>query len=294
MNDVKIQWLTSDENLFELDWLKFLFSDVQDHIDIEYDYRRIDTDHNTVVICNHAVPYRAVLDELRRKGKKYVIVLLSDENLIDPCEWLHDPNCVGCMRNYVHPNFLTNPKVTVFGLGYKRYFHKYLDSSKSENRDLLWSFAGTLHGDRKKAIDLFKDERPNKIHACSGFGAADGLGTKEYVEMLQESVFALCPSGQDSMDSFRIYEALEAGCIPITLENSEQFKLYPSYWNGVFRGENYIPFILGKTWEDCLKQVKMMREIDIESLNNTINKIWFNSKNNWKNKLTELTNKIKE
>jgi hypothetical protein len=109
MNDVKIQWLTSDENLFELDWLKFLFSDVQDYIDIEYDYRKINTDHNTVLICNHAVPYRAVLDELRSKGKKYAIVLLSDENLIDPCEWLHDPNCVGCMRNYVHPNFLTNP-----------------------------------------------------------------------------------------------------------------------------------------------------------------------------------------
>ena len=55
MSEVRIQWLTSDESLFELDWLRYLFSDVQDHIDIEYDYRKIKTDSNTVLICNHAV-----------------------------------------------------------------------------------------------------------------------------------------------------------------------------------------------------------------------------------------------
>lgn len=294
MNDVKIQWLTSDENLFELDWLKFLFSDVQDRIDIEYDYRKINTDYNTVLICNHAVPYRAVLDELRGKGKKYAIVLLSDENLIDPCEWLHDPNCVGCMRNYVHPNFLTNPKVTVFGLGYKRDFHKYLNPSKDGNRDLLWSFAGTLHGDRKKVVDLFKDERPNKTHACSGFGAEDGLNTKEYVEMLQESVYALCPSGQDSMDSFRLYEALEAGCIPVTLDNSKQFSLHPSYWHGVFRNEIDIPFIYDKTWENCLNKVKNLPINNIELLQNRNITLWNKFKTKWKDLFTDTINKLKK
>jgi hypothetical protein len=287
MNDVKIQWLTSDENLFELDWLKFLFSDVQDYIDIKYDYRKINTDHNTVLICNHAVPYRAVLDELRSKGKKYAIVLLSDENLIDPCEWLHDPNCVGCMRNYIHPNFLTNPKVTVFGLGYKRDFHKYLNLKDTEKRDLLWSFAGTLHGDRKKAVDLFKDERPNKVHACSGFGAADGLSTKEYVEMLQESVFALCPSGQDSMDSFRLYEALEAGCIPITLTNSNQFKLYPSYWHGVFKGAE-LPFVIEKDWEKLHEKVINNLSKDVDIVSKKCKNLWETYKTIWRNKFTTL------
>lgn len=288
MNDVKIQWLTSDESLFELDWLKFLFSNVQDYIDIEYDYRKINTDHNTVLICSHAVPYRAVLDELRNKGKKYVIVLLSDENLIDPCEWLHDPNCVGCMRNYVHPNFLTNPKVTVFGLGYKRDFHKYLNPNKNENRDLLWSFAGTLHGERKKAVDLFKDERPNKVHTCSGFGAADGLSTKEYVEMLQESVFALCPAGQDSMDSFRIYEALEAGCIPVTLKNSDQFKLYPSYWSGVFRNVSDFPFISTEKWDEALDETKERLNNNFKEHKENCTKLWATYKAIWRNKSSEL------
>ena len=293
MSEVRIQWLTSDESLFELDWLRYLFSDVQDHIDIEYDYRKIKTDSNTVLICNHAVPYRPVLDALRQNGKKYAIVFLSDENLIDPCEWLHDPNCVGCLRNYVHPNFLTNPKVKVFGLGYKRDFTKFLDPEKTE-RNLRWSFAGTLHGDRKEAIDLFKQEVPHKIHACSGFGASDGLRTQEYVEMLQDSTFALCPLGQDSADSFRLYEALEAGCIPITLKNSEQFKLHPSYWHGVFRGENSLPFILNETWESCLGQVEELSEAEIQYLKGKNNKNWEKWKLKWKKCASSLYKKLND
>lgn len=291
MSEVRIQWLTSDESLFELDWLRYLFSDVQDHIDIEYDYRKIKTDSNTVLICNHAVPYRPVLDALRQNGKKYAIVFLSDENLVDPCEWLHDPNCVGCLRNYVHPNFLTNPKVKVFGLGYKRDFTKFLDPKKTE-RGLRWSFAGTLHGDRKEAIDVFKREVPHKIHTCSGFGASDGLGTKEYVEMLQNSVFALCPLGQDSADSFRLYEALEAGCIPITLKNSEQFKLHPSYWHGVFRGESHVPFSVNDTWESCLNYIKTLTEEDIEKLKDENVKLWTIWKNKWKIEMSKLYSEL--
>jgi hypothetical protein len=191
------------------------------------------------------------------------------------------------MRNYIHPNFLTNPKVTVFGLGYKRDFHKYLNLKDTEKRDLLWSFAGTLHGDRKKAVDLFKDERPNKVHACSGFGAADGLSTKEYVEMLQESVFALCPSGQDSMDSFRLYEALEAGCIPITLTNSNQFKLYPSYWHGVFKGAE-LPFVIEKDWEKLHEKVINNLSKDVDIVSKKCKNLWETYKTIWRNKVTTL------
>ena len=83
MSNVRIQWLTSDETMFEGDWLRYLISDIQDHIDIEFDWKKIKTDKNTILICNHAVPYRNVLESLRQNGKKYVVVLLSDENLLE-------------------------------------------------------------------------------------------------------------------------------------------------------------------------------------------------------------------
>lgn len=292
MNKARIQWLTSDESLFELDWLKFLFSDVQDYIDVEYDWRKIKTDENTVLICNHAVPYRYVLENLRQRGKKYVIVLLSDENLREPCEWLHDPACLGLLRNYVHPAHLGHPKVTVFGLGYKRGFRDYLKENKNE-RPYQWCFAGTPHGERARMLELFNEIKPHKTHLCSGFNAADGLSTEKYVNMLQNSVFALCPEGQDSMDSFRLYEALEAGCIPITKTHSNQFVIKPSYWHAVFQQEIDEVFIYGDSYKEIVGKIKENNEIQVQRIRQNSLKMWATQKQIWKLLFNTLYNRLK-
>jgi hypothetical protein len=290
MTSVNIQWLTQDESLWELDWLRYLFSDVQQHIDIEPDPTKIKTNENTVLICNHAVPYRYVLDELRSNGNRYVIVLLSDENLMDPCEWLHDPQCLGLMRNYVNPGQLTNPKVKVFGLGYKRGFCEHLSGDLT--RELQWSFAGTAHGERKQMLDMFADIKPNKSHFCSGFNAKDGLDTAEYVKLLESSKYALCPPGQDSMDSFRIYEALEAGCVPVTLNNSLQFILRPSYWHAVFYGEQKMPFVSEDWWELTSDAVHELSQEKYEQHRTDCAAMWLRWKTLWKTTATDLYKKL--
>jgi hypothetical protein len=290
MTSVNIQWFTQDESLWELDWLRYLFSDVQQHIEIESDPTKIKINENTVLICNHAVPYRYVLDELRSKGKRYVIVLLSDENLMDPCEWLHDPQCLGLMRNYVHPRQLTNPKVKIFGLGYKRGFCNYLSGDRTKN--LQWSFAGTAHGERKQMLDMFSDLKPNRAHLCSGFNANDGLNTAEYVKLLESSKYALCPPGQDSMDSFRIYEALEAGCVPVTLNNSLQFILRPSYWHAVFYGEQKMPFVSEDWWELTCDAVHEVSSVEYEKYKADCGALWVKWKTLWKTAATNFYKKL--
>lgn len=47
----------------------------------------------------------------------------------------------------------------------------------------------------------------------------DYLPPEEYARIMQDSVFVLCPKGH-SIDQFRIYEALEAGAIPV-MENKD-------------------------------------------------------------------------
>lgn len=291
MNDFNIQWLTQDQTLFEVDWLKLLFNQTQKYINIEYDPNKIKTDKNTVLICNHAVPYRYVLDQLRHNGKKYVIVLLSDENLYDPCEWLHDPNCLGLLRNYVNPTQVHHPKVKIFGLGYKREFAELCAKTKAD-RVFTWCFAGTAHGDRPKMLEIFKNLGSNLTHNCSGFGACDALSTKNYVETLKNSLFALCPPGQDSNDTFRVYEALEAGCIPITLRKSNQFDIYPSYWHAVFRGSQNIPFVIAEDWDDAIKKVKEFDDEQIVNLQIQCEKFWSDSKTKFKQLFVDATKKL--
>lgn len=291
MTITKIQWLCSDESTFELDWLHFLFSDVKAFIEVEYDWRKIDTTCNTILICNHAVPYRYVLEQLRVRGKKYAIVLLSDENLQEPCEWLHDPACVGTLRNYVHPNQLKHPKIRCLGLGYKKDLLKYLTRADKE-RPITWCFAGTPHGERGEMLEVFQKVKNNKVHLCSGFGAADGLSTKEYAEMLQSSVFALCPPGQDSMDSFRLYEALEAGCIPVTKNFSKQFTIRPSYWHAVFYRTKDLPFITADTYEECFEQMSGMSDEQIKKTQIRCQTLWETFKQKWKYEATRLCAKL--
>lgn len=293
MSETRVQWLSSDPTLFEIDWLSYLFSDVEGQIEVYFNANEIKTDKNTVLICNHAVPYREVLDRLRYNGKKYVLVSLSDENLIDPCEWLHDPHCIKSFRNYIHPALIRHHKVTVFGLGYKRELKKHLNSIKEE-RDTVWCFAGTPHGERAHMLSLFEELTPNKIHCCSGFGAEDGLRTQDYARILKQSKYALCPPGQDSMDSFRLYEALEAGCVPVTLKYSNQFKIYPSYWHGVFYGEHDLPFVMEDSWEDCINKVKTMSESEFKNRQKDCITLWNKWKNVWKNEVNKSCSRLFE
>ena len=78
MSVTKVQWLSSDPTMFEVDWLNYLFSGVEGQIEIYFNASEVKTDKNTVLICNHAVPYREVLDKLRHNGKKYILVSQTD------------------------------------------------------------------------------------------------------------------------------------------------------------------------------------------------------------------------
>ena len=290
MKNTNIQWVTQDATLFELDWLNEILGIYGSgaEINIVRNFEEFKTDKNSLVICNHAVNYRVCLDALRQNSRHYGVFLLSDENLYEQCEWLHDPGCIFCIRNYVHPMYIQHPKVLTVGLGYKRHFQEYLTKTDEERR-LLWSFAGTPHGERRQMLEVFKDLEPNQIHDCSGFCAADALTTRDYAQMLEQSNFALCPPGQDSMDSFRLYEALEAGCIPVALKRTERVPVHPSYWHAIFEGERELPFVLGDSWQECREQVDKARKTHkVETLQIDCQRLWARTKEKWKSLAKEL------
>lgn len=140
-------------------------------------------------------------------------------------------------------------------------------------------------------VQTFTGIGDSKVHYCSGFNATDGLTTKEYSELLNNSKFVLCPPGQDSMDSFRIYEALEAGGIPVVLNRTERLPIHPSYWKAIFMEEGDLPFIQGDSWEEC--KDKLIRVIEANETNEKQTKckeLWVKWKNIW---AEEMRKKIK-
>jgi hypothetical protein len=283
-SDINIVWLDVNLDKWEQDWLLYLLENQYDKFFVTNRFNDLPVDKPTVVVANHAINYRRYLDELRQNNKKYGVVLLSDENLYERMEYLHDPNCVFVARNYFNPEYLKHPKVFTFGLGYKKNFIAKKDSPTFNERGLVWSFAGSFHDDfRKNAVQKFKHLEPNKTHSVSGFNAADGLGTEEYVAMLEDSKFALCPRGQVNNDCFRLYEALEAGSIPVALSFAEHMQVRPSYWHAVFYGESNMPFVVADSWEEAAEKVKGIIEQNRgQEVQAQCQEFWTRWKLNWK------------
>lgn len=166
-------------------------------------------------------PDREKLDNLLRayseKNAPFALIQLSDEELHYTDLEYHKAAFI--LKNYwSSPLMLKDPRVVFFPLGYKRNFWEgYQGNSKSAcERFYTWSFAGNIARPwrLKMARHMGFIERYRVHHAC-GFTSKNALSTSQYRDLLLETVFSPCPRGNTSFDSFRIYESLEAGCIPI-------------------------------------------------------------------------------
>ena len=73
--------------------------------------------------------------------------------------------------------------------------------------------------------------------------------TEDYRNILKQSIFAPCPKGNSSVDTFRVYESLECGAIPIVEKNC--------YWNNLL-GKH--PLLEIDCWDDLPKKINVLTE----------------------------------
>jgi hypothetical protein len=100
------------------------------------------------------------------------------------------------------------------------------------------------------------------------------MNTDDYYKILNNSIFAPIPHGYFHPETYRLYEALEAGSIPI-IENP--FKFFDD-----FLPNNPLPSV--NSWEDSSIIIKKYLENkkDIEILGDKINDWWTQHKENLK------------
>lgn len=89
------------------------------------------------------------------------------------------------------------------------------DSLKLRSIDVM--FRGQSNHVRRRAavnaLRMLPDKWTTECHVTKGFSL--GLPQDEYLLALTTAKIVICPSGARTQDSFRVFEALEAGCIPI-------------------------------------------------------------------------------
>ena len=153
-------------------------------------------------------PYlQATREALATWTRPFRILHLSDERLQDPVDFYAHPFCKGVLRNYAKPgtHALTIP------LG---YHWRPAGSSvpKLPFRTKIWSFVGTEWGERGGLRQL--PSARSVLRLFPTWQDPANLGKAEYLELLLDSIFVPCPAGQNA-ETFRIYEALECGAVPL-------------------------------------------------------------------------------
>ena len=184
-----------------------------------------------------------MIDYANKNNKKLIVIHLSDETCDDDISFYEEQCITLIIRNYIKNdiNQKYRNKVLTIPLGY----YRRADDSTEIPRSLLWSFHGSDYGSRKKMVATLKSIEPHSIRLRTCW-EAEGTSREEYLTDLSASVFVPCPEGI-AAESFRIYECLEAGCIPILVDEGRSKGFYP--WI-----QSALPsIIVARSWESALR-----------------------------------------
>jgi len=207
-------WQVDPAGAWERDWVRTLVSGCTDNEVVDGTWTA--TAPRMVVVDNGLVEakesyYRRAFEQ----GCRIVLLHLSDEAFRDDTGAYR--YCEAVLRNYRSEVLAAQARVSFFPLGFKSGFGRAVSAARpASSRRYLWSFAGDAKkSTRSEMLDSMKTLPRGFVHLTQGFGSGDSLPTEAYRDLLEESVLVPCPSGWSNLETFRVYEALEAGCIPI-------------------------------------------------------------------------------
>ncbi|MFC1817593.1 hypothetical protein ACFL0B_00680 [Thermodesulfobacteriota bacterium] len=162
------------------------------------------------------------------------------------------------MKHQLLPKIDTN-KVRHIPLGYTDRMAVHRDGSAVPivNRKYRWSFCGdSSRSGRKEMIEHMSHVGEGFVHEYHDFTSTDlfpmaSLSGKEYWEILSQSVYIPCPCGNVNIDTYRLFEALEAGAIPI-VPKAQAWQMFNYY--RLLLGDNPIPTF--SNWKEARAFVK--------------------------------------
>jgi hypothetical protein len=208
-------WTAKD--LQEADWIRFLLGPMIRREVFADDFSFVEPDSIYVVATNQSLPqclprkFLAQLATVKGKG----IVHLADEYYGGGYALYAEFDFV--LRTYYSSWFDNHHGILMFPLGWANGTPLRSGVKPAATRKYLWSFLGNQKAaSRPEMFKALRPVKPNFVHGYqSGMSGSQKLSRLEYAAVLDETVFAPCPMGNANLETWRFYEALEAGCIPI-------------------------------------------------------------------------------
>jgi hypothetical protein len=252
-------------DFWERDWIRYLFDEVA--LDVVEACDCVFTQPSILLLSDsdgrHATAARRLLGAFAVRSTPVCLVHLSDEYCACPIDFYRQAGFV--VRNYYRPSAAKLSHCLHVPLGYKAGFTAGLVPRPISERRNAWFFAGEVKGRRRGMLTAANRVPNGRAVITARWDDPNGLSTEAYAQGLADAVYAPCPRGNDSVDSFRVWEALEAGAIPIVEDDGAFDALLcrasvpatvrswiprdrgrvryralfgPSYWGGMF-GTNF-------------------------------------------------------
>lgn len=226
LNKALVLWFNQGHEKY---WLDYIFNQIFDTVLEFRDINQLldhDSDSPLFVVVNN--PLQKRFERLLYAKRKFFLINLGDEFI--PTKQDHsvydNPFCLHVFRNYYRSSDNVE-NVTAFPLGYGGNFNggisalEMRDKVFSADRGYLWSFAGvSKKSSRMRTISRFSSLHPHFFYSTSKWMAENALSCFEYRDLLLNSFVVPAPRGNCNLDCFRLYEALEAGCIPLIEKDS--------------------------------------------------------------------------
>jgi len=206
---------------YELEWLRELFGVPLRFVLLE----NVQIGHHSwfVVQRPYLHLFMDLFDRLQTAQIPFHVLHLSDEFGQDPLSFYSLSMCTSVLRNYVRTDIIMGPHVHVIPLG---YHHRYKESKKSlSERELRWSFHGTDWFERSKQLAAWVSYVPYRCNLQPHWNHPTQTRAAVYLSQLGNSQFCPILKGQNA-ETFRFYEALEAGALPITTIDEETWLLW--------------------------------------------------------------------
>jgi len=217
------------DGLFEKKWLEFVLG------------QTIESIRTKVPIVIYQRPYCNKLKEVLRTWPAFTLLHISDEDYTDPIDIYEWPACKGVVRNYVRP--LRNQKVVTIPLGYH-----WSRNTMIQKRNLIWSFIGANYANRREKLEPFKALTPNSCIFQPGWNSIHAIGEDEMLDTLEASMCVPCPGGVN-YETFRLYEALEAGAVPILVDGDAGDAAFLDYL------KRWLPIVSSPDWATAARIV---------------------------------------
>jgi len=234
---------TKTDAVVEEDWLKALCPTITyQSLPV---IRLVQPNAFLLVTRPHIAYWKVILRELDIKGVPFRLLHLSDEDCTDSIDFYSYKSCTQVVRNYFRPGL--DEKVVTIPLGWGQ---DMAGSALQQSKDLVWSFHGSNETMRRPLLEPLLALQPNSCRFIPSFRHASMTPPSEYRDILLRSRFVPILKGQH-FETFRLYEALELGCIPLYVR-SEGDEIYWSWLR------SHLTLIELKSWEQAVKLIGML------------------------------------